>query len=300
MAYRRSPIHQFELRNAAYANASVTFLAIDPLTQLPTGQPIALYDSAAGTSQLANPQVLDQTGAFARTVWFQDPCVAQVSGQLLGTHVTGVVYPASTLWRGDWVSGAGYQPGDFVRDGAYGTSSYNIYACAVPHLSGVWVADLAGGMWQTVLDFGVARLALGAAVVIGGLDAQKPPPGTAGRLYIATDTARILRDTGSTWVLVAGSAWPDITAKPTTVAGFGITDAVTAGQLGTGPGQVVQLTSAAKLPAVDGSLLTNLPNNLPAVSAGVAGMAVMVNLAGTGFATGRPEPGYRAFLAANS
>ncbi len=300
MAYRRSPIHQFELQNAAYANASVSFFAIDPVLQTATSTLIALYDSATGTGQLPNPQVLGPDGAFARTVWAQDPYVAQVSGQLVGTHATGVVFPASTLWRGDWVAGAGYQPGDFVRDGANGASSYNIYACAVPHTSGVWVADLAAGYWQTVLDFGVARLAIGAAVVIGGLDAQKPTPGTAGRIYIATDTARIWRDTGAAWVLVAVTNWADIGGKPTTLAGFGITDAVSQGQVGTGPGQVVQLTGSGALPALDAHLLTNLPNNLPAVSAGVAGQAVMVNLAGSGFTTGRPEPGYTAFLRANA
>ncbi|WP_374033489.1 tail fiber domain-containing protein [Bdellovibrio bacteriovorus] len=39
-----------------------------------------------------------------------------------------------------------------------------------------------------------------------GLDASKPAVGTAGRLYVASDTKRIYRDTGSVWDLIASAA----------------------------------------------------------------------------------------------
>ncbi|MFV8249756.1 tail fiber domain-containing protein [Bdellovibrio bacteriovorus] len=38
-----------------------------------------------------------------------------------------------------------------------------------------------------------------------GLDASKPAVGTAGRLYVASDTKRIYRDTGSVWDLIASA-----------------------------------------------------------------------------------------------
>lgn len=47
-----------------------------------------------------------------------------------------------------------------------------------------------------------------------GLDANKPAPGTAGRLYVATDTQVIYRDTGTLWVKVGAVKWGDIDGKP--------------------------------------------------------------------------------------
>lgn len=48
-----------------------------------------------------------------------------------------------------------------------------------------------------------------------GADASKPAAGTAGRLYIATDTQIIYRDSGSAWVKVGVVRWGDIDGKPT-------------------------------------------------------------------------------------
>ncbi len=55
-----------------------------------------------------------------------------------------------------------------------------------------------------------------------------PGTGETGKIYIALDTSKTYRWSGSAYAaIVAGvAAWSDITAKPTTVAGFGITDAV--------------------------------------------------------------------------
>lgn len=39
-----------------------------------------------------------------------------------------------------------------------------------------------------------------------GLDASRPAAGTVGRLYVATDTARIYRDSGAAWVQIASNA----------------------------------------------------------------------------------------------
>ena len=48
-----------------------------------------------------------------------------------------------------------------------------------------------------------------------GPDASKPAPGTVGRLYIATDTQIIYRDTGTAWQKVGVVNWNDIAGKPT-------------------------------------------------------------------------------------
>lgn len=56
-----------------------------------------------------------------------------------------------------------------------------------------------------------------------------PATGAAGIIYLALDTNIIYRWSGSTYVDIASGdvAWADITGKPTTVSGYGITDAVT-------------------------------------------------------------------------
>jgi hypothetical protein len=54
----------------------------------------------------------------------------------------------------------------------------------------------------------------GVPSIQAGLDAEKPDPGTVGRLYVATDTQIIYRDTGSAWQRVGAVKWDDIDGKP--------------------------------------------------------------------------------------
>lgn len=55
----------------------------------------------------------------------------------------------------------------------------------------------------------------GVPSIQAGLDAEKPAAGTAGRLYVATDTQMIYLDTGTEWVKVGVVNWNDIAGKPT-------------------------------------------------------------------------------------
>ncbi len=61
---------------------------------------------------------------------------------------------------------------------------------------------------NTVADKG------GVPSIQAGLDASKPAPGTAGRLYVTTDTQIIYRDTGTAWQKVGAVKWGDIDGKP--------------------------------------------------------------------------------------
>jgi len=47
-----------------------------------------------------------------------------------------------------------------------------------------------------------------------GLDGKKPAPSTVGRLYVATDTQILYRDTGTAWQKVGVVKWGDIEGKP--------------------------------------------------------------------------------------
>lgn len=68
-----------------------------------------------------------------------------------------------------------------------------------------------------VLDEQVAKRIVnsgGVPSIQAGLDTDKPVPGTVGRLYIATDTQIIYRDTGTAWQKVGVVKWDDIEGKP--------------------------------------------------------------------------------------
>ncbi|QDK44187.1 hypothetical protein DOM22_02980 [Bdellovibrio sp. ZAP7] len=104
-----------------------------------------------------------------------------------------------------------------------------------------------------------------------GTNATKGAAGTAGNIYISTDTKEIYRDNGTTWDLIGsatgtGGTITGVTAG-TGLTGGGTTGAVTLNvNVGTGASQIVQLDTSSKLPAVDGSALTNLnPSALSAV-----------------------------------
>jgi hypothetical protein len=104
-----------------------------------------------------------------------------------------------------------------------------------------------------------------------GTNATKGAAGTAGNIYISTDTKEIYRDNGTTWDLIGSATGTGGTITGVT-AGTGLTGGGTSGgvtlnvNVGSGANQIVQLDASSKLPAVDGSALTNLnPAALSAV-----------------------------------
>ena len=54
----------------------------------------------------------------------------------------------TTQFRGTWVTGTAYNPGDIVQDGANGANTFNYYICSLANTSGVWATDLANGDWS--------------------------------------------------------------------------------------------------------------------------------------------------------
>ncbi|WP_413559925.1 tail fiber domain-containing protein [Bdellovibrio sp. HCB209] len=104
-----------------------------------------------------------------------------------------------------------------------------------------------------------------------GLNSAKGAAGTSGRIYISTDTKEIYRSNGTTWDLISSASGSGGTLTGIT-ASTGLTGGGTSGNVsvavdvGTGANQIVQLDASSKLPAVDGSALTNLdPTKLSVV-----------------------------------
>lgn len=113
-----------------------------------------------------------------------------------------------------------------------------------------------------------------------GTNATKGTAGTAGNIYISTDTKEIYRDSGTTWDLIGSATGTGGTITGVT-AGTGLTGGGSTGSVtlhvnvGTGASQIVQLDTSSKLPAVDGSALTNL-------SASSLSSVVPISKGGTG------------------
>ncbi|AHZ85066.1 hypothetical protein EP01_08955 [Bdellovibrio bacteriovorus] len=82
----------------------------------------------------------------------------------------------------------------------------SLTAADIPALS--WT-KITSDLPTTLAGYGITNAVTnvaGTPSLQTGLDASKPAVGTAGRLYVASDTKRIYRDTGSVWDLIASAA----------------------------------------------------------------------------------------------
>lgn len=169
------------------------------------------------------------------------------------------------------------------------TAGTLLSASDIPSLA--W-SKITSGLPTTLAGYGITDAVVNDGSVpslTAGLDAAKPTAGTAGRIYVASDTLRIYRDNGTAWVVVASSL----------SVGNGLTSA-TAGSLavdtGTTANKIVQLDSSGKLPVIDASNLKGLPpfsnmqvfdsNGTFAVPANITKVYVQVWGAGGGGAGG--------------
>lgn len=163
------------------------------------------------------------------------------------------------------------------------TSGSALAATDIPALD---FSKITSGLPNTLTGYGITdaiRNLGGTPGFKSGTNATKGAAGTAGNIHISTDTKEIYRDNGTTWDLVGSASGTGGTITGVT-ASTGLTGGGTSGSVslavnvGTGANQIVQLDASSKLPAVDGSALTNLnPSALSTV--------VPVSKGGTGQAT---------------
>ncbi len=106
---------------------------------------------------------------------------------------------------------------------------------------------------------GALQNAGGTPSIQSGDESSRPAFGNSGRLYIATDSKKIYRDTGGAWEELAGAAAMTVSSANSDIT---VTNGSTAPVLtlnsGTGPDKILKLDNAGKLPVVDGSAVTNV------------------------------------------
>jgi hypothetical protein len=144
------------------------------------------------------------------------------------------------------------------------TSGGSLILSDLPNLP--W-SKITSGIPSTISGYGITDAVTNAGDTpsfSSGLDAAKPSAGTTGRIYVATDTKKIYRDNGTTWVIMASADGSGGTVKSIT-AGTGLTGGTItstgtiAVDVGTTANKIVQLDGNGKLPALDASQLANLP-----------------------------------------
>jgi hypothetical protein len=145
---------------------------------------------------------------------------------------------------------------------------------------------------------GLPTLGTAAALNVGvtanlivQLTAAGKLPAVDGSLLTGLASAPVSSVVGLTGAITAGSLKTALAIANTDVSGLGTAAAL---NVGTGASQVVQLTAASKLPAVDGSLLTNLPATgapIPSSSSLPVGFTGLMYMGGGGLLDGQTTSG---------
>lgn len=94
MAYKRTGIPFFELANAAYASATVTFFQVDDTTNAQLATLITLYAAKTGATTYSNPYTLDSDGKFSAPVYADERFIAVLNDTDGNSHTTGIWEPA--------------------------------------------------------------------------------------------------------------------------------------------------------------------------------------------------------------
>jgi hypothetical protein len=193
--------------------AANKILKLDANGKLPASITGNADGNAATASKLQTARTISLSGDVTGSASFDGSANATISATLANSGVTPGTYPKVTVdSKGRVTAGQSLSPSD------------------VPALD--W-SKITSGKPTTLSGYGITdgvKNAGGVPSIQAGLDASKPAAGSAGRIYIATDSLKIYFDDGTSWDVIGTINWSDITGKPTTLAGYGITDGVPIGR----------------------------------------------------------------------
>ena len=138
----------------------------------------------------------------------------QFSGAGMITAGTGLQKNGNIISLTNTGVTAGTYPKVTVDSQGRVTAGSSLSASDIPNLS--WT-KITSDKPTTLSGYGITdgvRNAGNTPSIQAGTDSSKPSAGTAGRIYIATDTSKIYRDTGSSWQVIGVVNWSDLSGKP--------------------------------------------------------------------------------------
>ena len=181
--------------------------------------------TATGNPLFLNPNCMASETLYFDSGTSQFKC--QSIGSLNASVLTAGTLPTARLpgFTGDVTSSAGSNALTLNNVATAGTYKSVTIDAKGRVTSGANPSTLAGfGITDAVLN------GAGVPSITAGLDAAIPAFGTAGRLYIATDAAKIYRDTGTAWAILSSAAGSGGTITKVT-AGTGIAGGGTSGDV---------------------------------------------------------------------
>jgi hypothetical protein len=204
-------------RNANYGNLLTQSTEPSGITYI-TKDIIALTtDNVATATKLQTARTISLSGDVSGSASFDGSANATINATLSNSGVTAGTYPKVTVDSKGRV-----------------TAGQSLSASDIPNLD--W-SKITSGKPTTLSGYGITdgvQNAGGTPSIQAGTDSSKPSAGVVGRIYVATDTKKIYRDSGTSWDVIGTINWSDITGKPTTLAGYGITDATPSSHIGSG------------------------------------------------------------------
>lgn len=206
MAFKRTSIPFFELSNAAYTSASVSFFGVSDTDNTILATLITLYAGKTGTTTVTNPYTMDADGKFSSPVYAEERFIAVITDIDGNQHTTGIWEPA--LSTADVAAAAASATAAATAETNAETAETNAETAATAAAaSAALAAASVGTVKVTALDTTTA--VLNTKVTVSGLVTKSTTsPGGDERLNLdvsrATDVQAIAKSS-NTVVLTPGN-----------------------------------------------------------------------------------------------
>ena len=254
---------------------------------------LAQTSVVAGTYNTVTVDVYGRITVGANTAYLTQNDTINVTGDATGSGRTSIALTlaASGVTAGTYGTTTAIPV--FATDAKGRVTSVTNTNIAFPVTT---VAGKTGTVTITASDVGLGNVANSAQVVNAGsapsiqsgLDASKGSAGTAGRLYVATDTNTVYRDNGSSWIIMSPAYTGDVTKSAGGTALTLAASGVSAGSYGSGTSiPVITVDAKGRVTSVaTSSISSNIALVGDVTGTGTTGSNLTTTLAASGVTAG--------------